>query len=51
MVELGEAIKLIVTGLLIMQQQAGLSDQQMDDLVNELREQFKAERSTPLPDV
>ena len=48
---IAEALKIIVGGLLILQQQAGLNDQQMDELINSLREQFKEERSKPLPNV
>ena len=48
---IAEALKLLISGILILQQQAGLNDQQMDELVKNLREEFKTERATPLPDV
>ena len=48
---IAEALKLLISGILILQQQAGLNDQQMDELVKNLREEFKAEREIPLPDV
>lgn len=46
-----EAIKLAAQLLFALQTQAGLDDQQMDDLLNAQREEFKTNRSKPLPEV
>jgi hypothetical protein len=46
-----EAVKLAAQLLFALQAQAGLDDQQMDDLLNSERDRFKANRAKPLPDV